>query len=1782
MAFPGRNYAPPNVYTRTLFENPLQGALDSLKIPVFIGEGNEFLSQADLELVRGSSAVVDQRIVGEDETGRAVVSVSKTGVVTRGEFDGELTKFQVRNLPIVTGDGSGTTSNSRSDVTVTINGLPIVVVSVNGALGIVELAQAPKAGDLVRCTYFFNRTDTFATDNVSDQVTPTAAIVRAASGIRDANAPTPGVEVFNLHGDILGATGEVVVPANNVLNLVVDGTAASLTIPPKVDYTAQQVANVISAAQIGTLTGTTFVNNHGDSCLSLNSNHSVVVQDGSANADLGFDAGQASTRRRTFYTFNGPIVDGSDGGVTTTDPAHVTVKVAGKQVIPESVDGATRAVTLKQAPAPGATVTIAYYHNTWQDTFDYLAHVGVTSVVRVGDVPNGSQYNQGADFILQNDRILWGTAATVTSGLTTAGKTLLGESQITPTLIDNRTYLSPCSAVVSSVGGAAVASKVDFQLPLQPTLGNGRDTPLGQSLFQSVSNNRIGLPVNRPDVVRAYWGFSVDDALARGAVTVIKVEGTVITLASEVPVGATVYASFYHNMLVDMPYTLTVQQAGASGVGTYTLADSAGTAVFGASFPVASKSANLTGIIITFPSGSELTPDLHFEGGSGTGFTGPVEETVTVQFANTAATPAVFTVAGPGPYAFINGQSDLVAMTINGQTVFPAAGVDLDNISGHGAGFFAHMVGNEISYPNGGSFVLADFLTGNEQVILTLDGIEATAVRVAAGGVTAAHYVNSINDAVDGSAGVADANNVGAGGGLQTLTDAALFNTAVADYYVGRRVVVGNHAVVGGPTPGSIRTVTAQDDAGSFLTVDAVWGPGLSMQAGIPYRLYNPLTQARIKGATRFNGPADLTVGFRNISIAYNGDASGGAVTLAVTVGAAVYASAADLATAINAQLRGAAGNDPLVPPAGGSVLGVAIAGQAGLQGLDILCTADGDGRLTFALQLPGLDATGYMAFIADAVPASDLCILAGLDTAAAHDGNQAHLNVGQVAKAYQVTVNGLNLHDRIVLRNRILPGSGGSMAPFDAIAQAELKVGAGSGNTKAGLVTGATAEAGSGATVKAPTLLGRIGFGGGVVAATGQPAVTFFDGTGAQPANNVFEFTLDGVSVVVTFVGSANGTVTPLGPASGFGNPNILDQIISALGTLPGTPFGSTWAAITNAGLVRQEGAGVRLTSPSVDLAAGLTIGSGTANSLLGFVEGSVAARTLVSAKQLASAMNSHRDSGSFSNYMWNFATDGAGDAWFATQAVARVVTDSAAREYLQIQSTPTAAGGYGTTSIITLLNASTRSWLRVGTGIDELANAGAVGEAAVNGFFVFSSNPAGSGSANTSILNAGAGQDGIIGQTYRDAVTGLTFTILPRGWHDNPAGPWIAYPAAGTFRINVSATFTTNANLPHNAIPGVELKVANTSDVGVGDTAIVETFARGGEEPAIGDVYYASYVYQKQDFATAFFTKMSAIEAAYGPAHPDNPVSLASYLAIINGAVLIGVKQVPRAAGSNFADLDTYKKAVEELEGVLPGHIKPDLITPLKGDSTQLFQLLSRSNDIQSSIRYRAERTSIVGMKAGSTPKEAQTLAQTLKSARMRVVYPDMALINIEESNGTVKEHLIDGPMLAAMLTGSVVSPNVDVATPWTRRRLIGPTQLARTLDAVEQNQTAQKGVTVLEDKPPFISVRHGLTTDMSTILTKTPTVTLIADHVQQQARQTLEQFIGLKFLPGVLSQIEGRLAMMMQGLVKAQIIAIYTGIKANVSGDDPTVAEVEAFYQPVFPLLYIVLTFHLRSSL
>jgi hypothetical protein len=197
------------------------------------------------------------------------------------------------------------------------------------------------------------------------------------------------------------------------------------------------------------------------------------------------------------------------------------------------------------------------------------------------------------------------------------------------------------------------------------------------------------------------------------------------------------------------------------------------------------------------------------------------------------------------------------------------------------------------------------------------------------------------------------------------------------------------------------------------------------------------------------------------------------------------------------------------------------------------------------------------------------------------------------------------------------------------------------------------------------------------------------------------------------------------------------------------------------------------------------------------------------------------------------------------------------------------------------------------------------------------------------------------------------------------------------------------------------------------------------------------------------------------------------------------------------------------------------------------------------------------------------------------MIATYPDGGVTTITDYLGNETEYLVDGSFLAAAVAGRDVSPAFDVATPLTRKPIVGFKRLFRNMDSVTKAQTANSGLTVLEEQSAGILIKFGLTTDLSSVLTRTPSVIRIKDFVQKGTRQILDPFIGQKFLTQKTKEIEQTLGSYLGSLQSAHIITGYTGIKATVDSSDPTIVNVEAFYSPVLPLLWIVITYNLRSG-
>ena len=1420
-------YVPPNVYTRTLTEANAANIVAGLRIPAAIGVGQEELSQSDLELIRGSSSNLDQQILSENESARFVVDDTNPSNPVLGDADGTLTKFRVRNYPIVDGQGFGRVTNDARHVSVTVNGTQVSVGGVVGANGYVILQVPPQPGDDIRCTYRFRRTDTAFTDDVSDQVTSTQA-----------ELTTPAAGPF-----------EVVTGTSDSLILIIDGVSSTIPLTAGT-LTASALKTQIDSALVSGLATSVFTDNQGLSHVTFTAAQEIQIGAGNANGILGFTAGNRTTRNKVFRVFSRPVVDGTDGGITTTDTTKITVLVNNSQVVPVSLDGTNGLVTLALPPAPNAEVLINYYANTWQDTFDNLPNTLVTNVVRCGFSPGRSDFIQDQDFVVENvsedvSVVHWGSSYSVTAGLTSSGSTPFGSTQILPTLVDDKLYAVEAARYVDTSVVPAAISETEFLLPEVPTTGNGRDTPLGQTLYNSVANNRIGLPSNRPDLVQAWAGRDLPDALSRNALVVLSVDAANrrITLQSPVPPDMTVFATFNYSRIADDTYTLTNKVAGAVGTGQFELYST-------------TQARNLhqirfgtkTGLpeTVQWPRGVENVPDA-FHTGAGT----PVNETVTVTFGSTLAKNAQFTNAYQGPYSFFAGTSDQFRVTLNGNAFV----VDLDTAVA------ARLVSGRIAV-NGSDQVT--IVTGtNDEFNITIDGTDVD-VTLTAGTRTITQVVADINAAID-------ATDASGSGGI--------------DF-----------------------TATAPNTLAAFQRIGAAGGDHI----------------ITIKGYTT---PAALPAGF---------------------------------------------------------------------------------------------DADDYVA---------------------------------------------------------VRQGTAEGTLGFSAFQRA---------------------DATSTATNKPATIIGEL---------AGSFTIT-------SGVNDELNIQVDGIDYTVTLPAGASVAAS---------------TVVTTINAVPGLTSVASAGTGTNLNHVR-------LTSQTTDAGSRIVIKSGTANTVLGFTTGDEASQTLVGVQELVDEIMAFTGVVA-QGFAWLHEIDG--------------------RDYLTIESITT-----GTTTSSIAFSTGSNSAFNTTTGVGITpGTSGDSGENARDKYTVSSSHP--SGSAGT----------GYPGQTYTDEQTGLRFTVLGSSTGD--------YTDTGSFTMTASETWNVNPSVPYLSVPGLEFIVTDTVGVAVNNTAVLKTFNPGGLEPAIGDSYFISYRFQKQDFSTRLYAQFKTIEANFGTLSPENRLTMAAYLMILNGAVLVALKQVLKQPNSNQASDTSFITALKDLETPLPGNVRPDVIVPL-ATSTAVYSATMQHVEVMSTIRNQSERMAYIGFASGTSPTSAQSVSRGLESNRVVAVYPDSAVVTLTDELGTNYQTLVDGTFLAAALAGSAVSPAYDVATPFTRRRLTGFTRLPRSLNPVEANQTATAGITVLEDLDPIIRVRQGFTTDMSTTLSRLPTVTQISDFVQQQARSTLDVYIGTKFLATRVNDVEVSLTSMFRQLVQAEIVGAFTGISASVSPEDPTILLVDAYYQPIFPLLYIVVTFNLRTKL
>src|ERR1700675_2280891 len=148
------SYAPPGVYTTEIFVANTATLNGTARIPVIIGEGQQFFTVSNFETFRGSSPIQDDQSVNEN------ISDQVSGLTQ---------SFNTTFFPVTDGTGKGVSTNDPSKVQVQAvysngNVVPVTVVQLNGATGAFTTQDIIPVGTDLTISYFFKRGDTLVTN----------------------------------------------------------------------------------------------------------------------------------------------------------------------------------------------------------------------------------------------------------------------------------------------------------------------------------------------------------------------------------------------------------------------------------------------------------------------------------------------------------------------------------------------------------------------------------------------------------------------------------------------------------------------------------------------------------------------------------------------------------------------------------------------------------------------------------------------------------------------------------------------------------------------------------------------------------------------------------------------------------------------------------------------------------------------------------------------------------------------------------------------------------------------------------------------------------------------------------------------------------------------------------------------------------------------------------------------------------------------------------------------------------------------------------------------------------------------------------------------------------------------------------------------------------------------------------------------------------------------------------------------------------------------------------
>lgn len=361
----------------------------------------------------------------------------------------------------------------------------------------------------------------------------------------------------------------------------------------------------------------------------------------------------------------------------------------------------------------------------------------------------------------------------------------------------------------------------------------------------------------------------------------------------------------------------------------------------------------------------------------------------------------------------------------------------------------------------------------------------------------------------------------------------------------------------------------------------------------------------------------------------------------------------------------------------------------------------------------------------------------------------------------------------------------------------------------------------------------------------------------------------------------------------------------------------------------------------------------------------------------------------------------------------------------------------------------------------------------------------------------------------------------------------PQADYSVAITEKGMVKITWTAG-DLYYSGATGTNYKNGNETITSSAEDG--RTFSlRKSRKPDPGVVYYVEVIYPVNEtnnpgqYDLKAFTMVDEIFTAYGDclSYADhtgekfelNRLALGLYLAKLNGSNSVYGLQVDykRTETKLAPDQYDYSMALAKLEAA--DYIYR--IVPLDLNNN-INEVVINHVELMSSPEEKGERRALLSYAAVGSINNFTDLYNQVGGYATRISNARVNLLNkynasIYLPSGDLLDPIdVAGsePFLCAAMAGREAS--MGISSSLTKASLAGfdtITEIVPTL-RTQRNMLAQKGVVLLEkgtNSNSLNTIRHSITTDVSTIENRETSITTIKDYTGKLLRNTLDQFIG-----------------------------------------------------------------------